>query len=517
MINKIDNLIARKHLFKQLQMNRMDSLLTDSHTFRTKRIDKLVKPLIFIIWLGILFFCFSLSPYPVLAQTGINPTATPASPGEPSNVPDKVDIEPTARDDEIRQRLMDILEATGWFISPEVVVREGVVFLSGQAKNGDYRKWAGDLARNTQDVVAVVNQMELTEPSLWDLKPAFEELQNLWRGFIRSLPLVIFSLLILLLTIILTRCSARLIRRSLRKRVSNTLLLNVVGYTAGVITLLTGLFVVLQIAGLTNVATTVLGGTGLLGLILGIAFRDITENFLASIFLSVQNPFRSGDLVEIANIQGYVEALNTRVTILITLDGNHVQIPNATVYKSNIYNYTSSPNRRADFVIGIGYEDSISRAQDVALKVLEDHPAVLNDPEPLALVDSLGSATVNLRIYFWINGEEYGYFKVKSAIIRLTKLAFQDAGISMPDEAREMIFPRGVPVELVGEHEFGILPKSDSSPTPPPTEPESTSTSTKAEADLTSEAKKIKEQARESWQPGDGENLLLGSTDNDIP
>ena len=232
-------------------------------------------------------------------------------------------------------------------------------------------------------------------------------------------------------------------RRTLRKRLPNTLLLNVAGYTAGVITFLIGLYVLLQIAGLTNIAATVIGGTGLLGLVLGIAFRDITENFLASIFLSVQNPFRSGDLVEIAGIQGFVEALNTRVTVLMTLEGNHVQIPNATVYKSNIFNYTSSPNRRTDFMIGIGYEDSISKAQEVALKVLENHPAVLNDPEPLALVDSLGAATVNLRIYFWINGKEYSYIKVKSAIIRLTKRAFEDAGISMPDEAREMIFPHG--------------------------------------------------------------------------
>ena len=129
-----------------------------------------------MILLVILSSCFSLSPQPVLAQTGINPTATPVNPGEPSNVPDKVDIQPTARDDEISKRLQDILEATGWFISPEEVVREGVVFLSGQAKNGDYRKWAGDLARNTQDVVAVVNQMELTQPSIWDLQPAFEGL-----------------------------------------------------------------------------------------------------------------------------------------------------------------------------------------------------------------------------------------------------------------------------------------------------------------------------------------------------
>ena len=294
----------------------------------------------------------------------------------------------------------------------------------------------------------------------------------------------------------------------------NLLLLNVIGYTAGAITLLTGIFVVLQIAGLTNVAATVLGGTGLFGLILGIAFRDITENFLASIFLSVQNPFRSGDLVEIANILGFVEALNTRVTILMTLDGNHVQIPNATVYKSNIHNYTSNPNRRADFLIGIGYEDSISKAQDVALKVLEDHPAVLKDPESMALVDSLGAATVNLRIYFWINGEEYSYFKVKSAIIRLIKLAFDAAEISMPDEAREMIFPQGVPVELIGEKDFGKLPASNPHPVQHSAEPELTSTSTKAEANLTSEAKEIKEQARESWQPGDGENLLQENTDS---
>lgn len=491
----------------------MDTLYTASQPFRKKRIDNLVIPLFFMILLGFLFSCFFLSPQPVLAQTGINPTATPVSPGEPSNVPDKVDIQPTARDDEISKRLQDILEATGWFISPEVVVREGVVFLSGQAKNGEYQKWAGDLARNTQDVVAVVNQMELTQPSIWDLQPAFEELNNMWRGLIRSLPLVLFSLLVLLLTIMLTRLSTRLVRNFFRKKVSNLLLLNVVGYTAGGITLLTGIFVVLQIAGLTNVAATVLGGTGLFGLILGIAFRDITENFLASIFLSIQNPFRAGDLVEIDNILGFVEALNTRVTILMTLDGNHVQIPNATVYKSNIHNYTSNPNRRADFLIGIGYEDSISKAQDIALKVLQNHPAILKDPESMALVDSLGASTVNLRIYFWINGEEYSYFKVKSAIIRLTKLAFEDAGISMPDEAREMIFPQGVPVELIGEKEFGKLPASPN-PEKQSEGPESTSTSTKAEANLTSEAKKIKEQARESWQPGDGENLLQENVDS---
>jgi small-conductance mechanosensitive channel len=487
------NLLQTKTALKQKKVNQ--NIIQNQRT-------------ILLICFIIVFVSFSFIHSPVIAQSGTGSTPTPSSDSGPSEVPDEIDIQPTARDYEISARLKRILVATGWFINPEVTVNEGVVFLSGQAKTGDYRKWAGDLARNTQDVVAVVNRMELTQPSLWDLKPAFDELRSLWNNFIRSLPLLGFSLLVLLLTIFFTRLASRLVRRTMHKRLPNTLLLNVAGYTAGVITFLVGLYILLQIAGLTNVAATVIGGTGLLGLVLGIAFRDITENFLASIFLSVQNPFRSGDLVEISGIRGFVEALNTRVTVLMTLDGNNVQIPNATVYKSNIYNFTSNPNRRADFIIGIGYEDSITNAQEVALKVLENHPAVLNDPEPMALVDSLGAATVNLRIYYWINGKEYSWFKVKSAVIRLIKLAFEDAGISMPDEARELIFPHGIPVEIIGQTETGQTSPKSTMPTKAKTAPESASDSTKAEAGLSSEATELKQQSKNAWKPGDGENLL---------
>jgi small conductance mechanosensitive channel len=194
---------------------------------------------------------------------------------------------------------------------------------------------------------------------------------------------------------------------------------------------------------------TVVGGTGLIGLVVGIAFREITENFLASIFLSMQRPFETGDLVEVSGETGYVQQLNMRTTILMTLDGNLVQIPNASVYKSNLRNFTTTSNRREDFVVGIGYDDAINEAQEIARKVLADHPAVLNDPEPSVLVDSLGRSTVNLRVYFWLNGRTHSWLKVRSSVIRLVKRAFQKHGISMPDEAREVVFPQGVPVTVL--------------------------------------------------------------------
>jgi small-conductance mechanosensitive channel len=87
------------------------------------------------------------------------------------------------------------------------------------------------------------------------------------------------------------------------------------------------------------------------------------------------------------------------------------------------------------------------------VRVLREHPAVLADPEPMVLVEQLGASTVVPKPCFWVNIREHSMFKVRSAVIRLVKRAFQDAGISMPDEAREMIFPQGVPVRMVSAEE----------------------------------------------------------------
>src|SRR5262249_55098334 len=118
----------------------------------------------------------------------------------------------------------------------------------------------------------------------------------------------------------------------------------VIARIASVFVFLMGVYIVFEMTGLTTMAVTVVSGTGLLGVIFGIAFRDLAENFLASVLLSVQRPFNSNDLIDLVSpitgytVSGYVERLTMRATVLISLDGNYVQIPNATVYKSNIVN-----------------------------------------------------------------------------------------------------------------------------------------------------------------------------------
>lgn len=441
------------------------------------------------------------------------PSAQPApAKDELSPAPARVDVEPVARDDQIRGRLERILVATGWFTDPNIRVDEGVVFLRGRAESAELKKWAGDLARNTQGVAAVANQMDVKESSAWDFSSARSGLSQLWRDALRALPLLVLGLVILALTALAAWATMRGVRSVLARRVGSHLLRGLFARGAGVLVLLTGLYIVLRVSGLAQLALTIVGGTGLIGLAVGIAFRDITENYLASIFLSMQRPFQTGDLVAIAGVTGYVRQLNVRTTVLMTLDGTLSQLPNATVYKSVIRNFTTNTNRREDFVVGIGYDDRIDEAQEVARRVLAEHPAVLKDPEPWVLAEDLGKATVNLRVYFWLNGQEHSWLKVRSSVIRLVKRAFQDHGISMPDEAREVIFPRGVPVTML----TGAMSEVKPQPIVPVSSEEDHGgevVATRAEGGLSSEADTLDEQARRAQPPDAKENLLRDGKD----
>ncbi len=421
----------------------------------------------------------------------------------------KVEVRPGARDEDIGSRLQRVLEATEWFANPTVRVEEGIVFLGGEAPSEDLRRWAGDLARNTEDVVAVANRMDVREPSPWDFGRASSGLRTLTRDVQRVLPMLLFGIVVLGLFSGASILASRLSQGLLSERVKPRLLRKVIARGIGLFVFLLGFYVLLRILGLTQLALTVLGGTGLIGLVLGIAFRDITENFLSSIFLSVQRPFQTGDLIEVAEVTGYVQQLNMRTTVVMTLDGIVVQIPNAAVYKSNIRNFTTNANRREVFDVGIGYADTISDAQEIAMSVLLDHPAVLKDPEPWVLVNDLRASTVNLRVYFWLDGSQHSWLKARSSVIRLVKRAFQERGISIPDEAREILFPRGVHVTLEKPGEDGGPGESEPGASKPDAERvDSEAASTKAEGGLHSEAGDIKEQARQAQPVEPEENLL---------
>ncbi|WP_311236163.1 mechanosensitive ion channel family protein [Alteromonas sp. 4B03] len=280
--------------------------------------------------------------------------------------------------------------------------------------------------------------------AITSLSSAQSLLSQLWDSFVYRLPGMALGIVIMVAFILLAPHVAKFLVKPLTRTTTSPLLRSVIQRSVSLVLILLGIYLFLFLAGLTGFAIAVVSGTGVVGLILGFAFRDIAENFISSLLLTIQRPFRIGDIVQINDFTGIIQKVTARATTLVDFDGNHIQIPNATIYKGVIKNLTANPLMRGHFVIGVGYDADIQEAQHIAQEIIAQQDNVLSDPEPQTLIDELGSSTYNVKVYFWVDVEKTSVLKMASVLMRNITQAFLDAGISMPDDARERIFPDGM-------------------------------------------------------------------------
>lgn len=327
------------------------------------------------------------------------------------------------------------------------------------------------------------------------------QMSELWEATIRVMPSFIIGLLVFLIFFLLAKPFSALLVHPIAYISSSNLVQNVIRRIISLFIILVGLYIFLNIVGLTQAALAIVSGTGLLGIIIGFAFRDIAENFISSLLLSVQRPFLIGDVIEVQGLKGVVNKVTARGTTLVDFDGNHIQIPNATIYKNVIKNFSANPWVRGSFIIGIAYDASIQQSRQTILSVLNEQNEVLKDPEPQVLIDSLGSSTINIVINFWVDGHQYALNKVASVLMHKTVRKLEAAGINMPDDAREVIFPQGLPVVQTGQPQ--AVMSEPSSTKSPHTDNADVSTQ-----ELTSDTQDIIEQAKNARDPEEGKNII---------
>ncbi len=335
-------------------------------------------------------------------------------------------------DDEIRQRIERIYAAVSALGGVEVTVDGGVVTLSGQVSEARDGKDAVALANRTEGVVYVVDRIEGATKVEARLTPAVRKAKELWKAAIRKLPVILIALLVLVIAWAIGKWLAG--RDGLFRRLGmSDLSSSMVKQAIRLVLLIIGVVMALEILDATAIAGAFLGVAGVMGVALGFAFRNIVENYLAGVLLSVRNPFSTGDVIEVEGFRGKVIRLTTRDTVLMTLEGNHLRIPNRTIIGSTLLNFTRNPLRRFDFAVGVSVEQDLVAVRELGLETLDDIPAILVDPAPWVVVEELGDSTVNMRFFAWIDQRNSDYLKSKSEAIRLIKEKFDDVGIEMPE------------------------------------------------------------------------------------
>ena len=336
-----------------------------------------------------------------------------------------------AQDQRIAERLRATFAGVEALRGVRVNVNAGVVRLTGEVPSNAARELAGQLARQIEGVALVENELQLVQDVARRLDAAWDTLRQRWYGLIGLLPLLAVAALVLVLFWYAGHLLAG--RSWPYRRIDNAFLRETARQLVRAAVLIAGALLALEILDATALAAALLGTAGLFGLVLGFAFRDLAENAIASLLLSLRQPFAPNDLVSIDGCEGHVVRLTSRATVLLTVEGNHVRIPNATVYKGVIVNYTRNPLRRFDLAAGVGVDEDLAAAQRLGIEVLQATPGVLSDPLPQALIEDLGESNVVIRYLGWVDQRTTDFLAVKSEAIRRVKEALDAAGISLPE------------------------------------------------------------------------------------
>ncbi len=266
----------------------------------------------------------------------------------------------------------------------------------------------------------------------FDIDAVIQRLLEEAYSLLAALPLLVLSILVIWLAWVL---GSWLSRRALLARIArrNPFLRDLARTTTRWAVMLLGVLVALEIMDATSLVGAVLGTAGVLGVALGFAFKDTLENYLAGILMSLRQPFAPRDHVVIDGNEGIVVALTSRATILMTLDGNHLRLPNALVFRSVTLNYTRNPSRRFEFDVGIGVNENLVRAQRIGVDELKGLPGVMRTPPPRAYITALGDSNVQVRYHAWVDQRAHDFLIVKSEAIRQVKLALEAAEMDMPE------------------------------------------------------------------------------------
>ncbi|WP_299726671.1 mechanosensitive ion channel family protein [uncultured Tateyamaria sp.] len=394
---------------------------------------------------------------PALAQNADQPQGT-------------IQVEDSATQDAaIAVRIRDILGELDGYEEVTVTVSSGIVTLRGTTIDGPQAARLNDIVARVAGVVAIENEVAETTDVVARLNPAVERFRTRISQAVALLPLVAVALLAFLVVLFAGILLARM-RYPWDRIAPNAFIANIYRQVVRMVFFVSGLVIALDILGATALLGTILGAAGIVGLAIGFAVRDTVENFIASIMLSIRQPFRPNDIVEIEGDLGKVIRLTSRATILLSFDGNHIRIPNATVFKSRIVNFSTHHERRFEFQIGVASDCDLASVRQLSEAVVEEQPFVLDEPAPMVWIDRIGDGAVILTVTGWIDQRETSLVRAKGEVLRLVKAAIEAAGVEVPDTTYriQMLGASGTMQATITESDTRKPPEAEMLPTSTP-------------------------------------------------
>ncbi|MGR8979736.1 MAG: mechanosensitive ion channel family protein [Gammaproteobacteria bacterium] len=276
---------------------------------------------------------------------------------------------------------------------------------------------------------------------------------NIFTGFISHIPYFVAAFFMLVVTWLanygINFLFKRILKRSHLRLSLQHLLLRLISIAVWIVGLLIAAMIVLP--GLTPAKA--LGALGLMSIAIGLAFKDIFENFFAGILILWRFPIEIGDFIECEGIMGQVEEVTIRMTNIRKTTGELIVVPNSFLFKNPVQILTSLNKRRASFVTGIAYGEAIEPAIEVITNAVS-HCQTVHDQEPIRVyAQSFGESSIDIEVTWWTDPEPGNIRKSRNEVITAVKRALDDANIEIPFPYRTLTFKEPLEAKIIRSDE----------------------------------------------------------------
>jgi small-conductance mechanosensitive channel len=197
-----------------------------------------------------------------------------------------------------------------------------------------------------------------------------------------------------------------------------------------------GTLVLLQLWGLDLTSLALFASV--LGVGVGLGLQTISKNLLSGLVIIFERPIQVGDFVEIGDLQGTVQRLGLRSTVVESLDRVAIIVPNSEFLDSRVVNWShGSPVSRLQVPVGVAYGSDTTAVREALIEACEGRRSVLRDPPPQVFFSGFGDSALNFTLLVWTS-EPRRQYEIKSDLNFRIEALLRERGVTVPFPQRDL-------------------------------------------------------------------------------
>lgn len=194
----------------------------------------------------------------------------------------------------------------------------------------------------------------------------------------------------------------------------------------------------------------IIAGLGLFGVAVGLGAQDLFKNLIAGLLILAEKRFLPGDWIKVDGVvEGTVEEINFRSTLVRRFDKGPVYVPNAKLADNAVTNFSRMTHRRTYWIIGVRYDTTVEQLQQIRDRVLDhvlNHPEYAKPPEVSTFmrVDSFGPSSIDFMLYCFTKTTNWGeWLRLKEDLAFQIKTIVEEAGTDFAFPSQSVYLENG--------------------------------------------------------------------------